>query len=139
MGAKDLSLHLDYIGDLTLICPRIFAEASQTHDVPLNGPPFDRIKFVDLPSPQSRFVALLSLPKLGTVTWKAIRKNAMKFTRDLVAGLIPEGWITAPLARLQRKFVLTNVEIFHGVLTQPKWDGQNEQERRLLSSQIIYA
>jgi glycosyltransferase involved in cell wall biosynthesis len=108
LWAKDLSLHLDYIRELTLICPQIFAEPN-SHDVPLNEPPFDRINFVDLPSPKSRFQAFLSLPELGAKTWKAIHNNAIVHT-GFGGWPIPEGWITVPIARLQRKFVLTNVE-----------------------------
>jgi glycosyltransferase involved in cell wall biosynthesis len=108
LWAKDLSLHLDYIRNLTLICPRIFAEAS-SDDAPLNRAPFDRIKFVDLPNPKNRFEALVSLPELIAPAWKAIRENEIVHT-GFGGWPIPEGWIVVPIARLQRKFVLTNVE-----------------------------
>jgi glycosyltransferase involved in cell wall biosynthesis len=108
LWAKDLALHLDYIKNLTLICPRTHAERS-TQDVSLNEAPFDRITFVDLPEPKSRFQAFMALPELVSTTWAAIKENAIVHT-GFGGWPIAEGWIVVPLARLQRKFVLTNVE-----------------------------
>ena len=55
--AKDLALHLDYLDDLTLVSPVIRTKGRSANPVPLDEPPFDRLKFVDLPFPTSRWSA----------------------------------------------------------------------------------
>ena len=47
--AKDLALHLDYITDLTLVSPAVRVKTRSADTVSLDEPPFDRLKFIDLP------------------------------------------------------------------------------------------
>jgi glycosyltransferase involved in cell wall biosynthesis len=108
LWAKDLALHLDYLTDLTLACPRIFAEPTSV-DVPLNAAPFDRLKFVDLPSPKSHLKALASLPELITKMWNGIRPAAIVHT-GFGTWPISEGWLAVPMGKIQKKFVITYIE-----------------------------
>ena len=59
LWAKDLALHLDYIENLTLACPRVYAD-HLAGDVALVGNPFDRINFVELPRPKNHLDAILT-------------------------------------------------------------------------------
>ena len=68
LWAKDLALHLDYIANLTLGCPREFREPN--FDVSMNKPPFDRIRYIDLPNPRNHVEALLKLPQLIAKMWQ---------------------------------------------------------------------
>ena len=62
LWAKDLELHLEYLADLTLACP-IVKQQPKERETCLNRPPFDRVKFIDLPYPRSYGAALRSLPE----------------------------------------------------------------------------
>jgi glycosyltransferase involved in cell wall biosynthesis len=108
LWAKDLALHTTYILNLTVACPRIFAEPSNT-DVPLNTVPFNRLKFVDLPSPQNHLEAIASLPELFSKMWAAIREVTVVHT-GFGGWPISEGWLAVPMAKIQQKFVITYVE-----------------------------
>jgi glycosyltransferase involved in cell wall biosynthesis len=105
--AKDLALHLDYLTDLTLVSP--LTRKGSANLVPLDGPPFDRLKFIDLPSPASRGEALRTLPRQVLQYWRAIGRG-----RVVHAGFagwpFAQGWLAVPLARFRRRFVLANVE-----------------------------
>jgi glycosyltransferase involved in cell wall biosynthesis len=108
LWAKDLSFHLDYISELTIACPRVFAEAGAS-DVPLNVSPFNRLKFVELPSPQTRLQAISALPMTVAKMWTAARRSKLVHT-GFGGWPIPEGWIAVPIAWLQRRFLIINVE-----------------------------
>ena len=108
LWAKDLALHLDHIENLTLASPRIFALPSDS-DVRLSGDPFDRIKFVDLPQPINHLQALKTLPETIKKMWQAVRCNAIVHT-GFGGWPISEGLLVTPIAILQRKFLVTNVE-----------------------------
>ena len=108
LWAKDLALHLDHIENLTLASPRIFALPSDS-DVRLSGDPFDRIKFVDLPQPINHLQALKTLPEAIKKIWQAVRCNAIVHT-GFGGWPISEGLLVTPIAILQRKFLVTNVE-----------------------------
>jgi glycosyltransferase involved in cell wall biosynthesis len=108
LWAKDLALHLEYLNDLTLACPLIFAEPS-SFDRPLNVAPFDRLKFIDLPNPKNRFEALGSLSELVCKMWKGIRSAEIVHT-GFGGWPISEGWLAVPIGKLQNKFIITIVE-----------------------------
>jgi glycosyltransferase involved in cell wall biosynthesis len=108
LWAKDLSLHLEYLNDLTLACPRIFAEPS-TFDRPLNVPPFNRLKFIDLPSPKSHLEALAKLPELIIKMWNGIRPTTIVHS-GFGGWPISEAWLAVPFGKIQKKFVITVVE-----------------------------
>jgi glycosyltransferase involved in cell wall biosynthesis len=105
--AKDLALHLDYIDDLTLVSPatrRISANL-----VSLDEPPFDRLKFIDLPCPISAWQALKDLPRCVLQDWRAV--SAARIVHTGFAGWpFANAWIAVPLAKIRRKFVVANVE-----------------------------
>jgi len=108
LWTKDLALHLEYLKDLTLACPRIFAEPS-SFDRPLNIAPFDRLKFIDLPSPKNHIEALRSLRELIYKMWRGIESADIVHT-GFGGWPISEGWLAVPIGKLQKKFVITNVE-----------------------------
>jgi glycosyltransferase involved in cell wall biosynthesis len=105
--AKDLALHLDYLDDLTLASPSIRRTSADL--VSLDEPPFDRLKFIDLPWATSKWQALKTLPRHVLQYWRAIGP-----ARIVHAGFggwpIIQAWLAVPLAKLRRKFVLANVE-----------------------------
>jgi glycosyltransferase involved in cell wall biosynthesis len=105
--AKDLALHLNYLDNLTLVSPatrRISADL-----VSLDGPPFNRLKFIDLPWATSKWQALKTLPRHVLQYWRAVGP-----ARIVHAGFggwpIIQAWLAVPLAKLRRKFILANVE-----------------------------
>src|ERR1700685_4205395 len=61
--AKDLALHLDYLTDLILVSPTTYAKNHSPKLISLSEPPFDRLKYIDLPCPTSHWEALRTLPK----------------------------------------------------------------------------
>jgi glycosyltransferase involved in cell wall biosynthesis len=107
--AKDLALHLDYLTDVTLVSPVRKTKTTSANWVSLNEPPFDRLKFIDLPAPTGWGEVVKMMP--GTILryWQAIGR-----ARIVHCGFggwpIADGWLVAPLAKLRRKFVLANVE-----------------------------
>ena len=105
--AKDLALHLDYLDDLTLASPSTPRTSADL--VSLDEPPFDRLKFIDLPWATSRWQALKTLPRHVLQYWRAIGP-----ARIVHAGFggwpIIQAWLVVPLAKLRGKFVLANVE-----------------------------
>jgi glycosyltransferase involved in cell wall biosynthesis len=107
--AKDLALHLDYLDDLTLVSPAIKTEKKSADVVSLEEPPFDRLKFVDLPNPTSRWEALKTLPRQVQQYWRAM--GPARIVHCGFAGWpIIMGWLAVPLARIRGKFILANVE-----------------------------
>ena len=60
--AKDLAFHLDYLSDLTLVSPARKLKETSEDLVPLDQPPFDVLKFIDLPCPEGRWEALEQPP-----------------------------------------------------------------------------
>lgn len=109
--AKDLALHLDYLDDLTLVSPAIRTRTRSADTVSLDEPPFDRLKFIDLPNPVGRWQALKSLPAYVLRFWRAI--GPAHVVHCGYAGWpFVQGWVIVPLARLRgrRKFILANVE-----------------------------
>ena len=47
LWAKDLALHLDYLTNLSLACPCVFAEPTPT-DRSITAAPFDRLSFLSI-------------------------------------------------------------------------------------------
>ena len=121
LWAKDLALHLEYLTDLTLACPRLFAEPASS-DRPLNVAPFDRVKFIELPASNGYLAALSNLPELISKMWAGIRSS-----RIVHAGFggwpVSEGWFAIPMGKLQGKFVISNVEssFWRVSTTDAKW------------------
>jgi glycosyltransferase involved in cell wall biosynthesis len=107
--AKDLALHLDYLTDLTVVSPATKTTRHSPKLISLNQPPFDRLKYIDLPSPTSRWEALKTLPRHVLQYWRAIGRG-----RIVHAGFagwpINGGLLAIPLAKARGKFVLANVE-----------------------------
>ena len=108
LWAKDLALHLDYLSNVTLACPRIFAKPTE-QDVPLNVAPFDRLQFIDLPAPRNHWDAIILFPELLWKMWRGIRKANIVHT-GFGGWPISEGWLAVPMGKLQGKFVITYVE-----------------------------
>ena len=107
--AKDLALHLDYLTDLTLVSPAIRVKTRSADTVSLDEPPFDRLKFIDLPYPTNKWQALTTLPELLLRYWQAI--GPARVVHSGFAGWpIMQAWIAVPLAKLRGKFTLGNVE-----------------------------
>lgn len=108
LWAKDLALHLEYLTDLTLACPRVFAEPAAT-DRSLDVPPFDKLKFIDLPSSKNHLAAVASLPELAVKMWFGVKASSI-----VHAGFggwpVSEGWLAIPIGRMQHKFVISYVE-----------------------------
>lgn len=117
LWAKDLALHLDYISDLTLASPTR-RRNPEGEAFSLAQPPFDRLKFVDLPLPRNRLEAIRTLPRLLSQVWRAVGQAQIAHT-GFGVWPIREGWVVVPIARLRRKFVLTNVESSFWRTTDP--------------------
>jgi glycosyltransferase involved in cell wall biosynthesis len=107
--AKDLALHLDYLTDLTLVSPATRIKSRSSKLISLNEPPFDRLKYIDLPCPASSWEALATLPNQVLQYWRAIGRG-----RIVHAGFagwpINQGLLAIPLAKIRGRFILTNVE-----------------------------
>jgi glycosyltransferase involved in cell wall biosynthesis len=107
LWAKDLALHLEYLDDLTLACPTRPIRTANL--VLLEGPPFDRLKFVDLPCPTSSWHAVKTFPKQVLQYWRAI--GPARIVHVGFGGWpIIQAWLAVPIAKLRGKFVLANVE-----------------------------
>src|ERR1700688_279137 len=103
LWAKDLALHLDYIENLTLACPRVYADHLAA-DVALVGEPFDRINFVELPRPKNHLDAILTLPETIKKIWSAVGANVITHT-GFGGWPISEGLLAVPVARIRGKFL----------------------------------
>jgi glycosyltransferase involved in cell wall biosynthesis len=121
LWAKDLALHLEYLNDLTLASPRVFAEPLDD-DCPLDTKPFHRLKFIDLPSPKNHLEAIASFPELALKMWNGI-KPATIVHSGFGGWPISEGWLAIPFGKLQRKFVISYVESSFWRVSNPgaKW------------------
>jgi glycosyltransferase involved in cell wall biosynthesis len=107
LWAKDLALHLDYLDDLTLVSPATRIRTANL--VSLDEPPFDRLKFVDLPCPASIWQAVKTLPRQVMQYWRAI--GPARIVHVGFGGWpIIQAWLAVPIAKLRGKFVLANVE-----------------------------
>ena len=108
LWAKDLSLHTMYIEQLTIACPRIDRDPPASF-VSWESLPLDRVHVVDLPELPSLWAAIIWLPVLVLRLWSAIGRATI--VHSGIAGWpIPDGWLTIPLARLRRKFVIVVVK-----------------------------
>jgi glycosyltransferase involved in cell wall biosynthesis len=119
--AKDLALHLDYITDLTLVSPAIRTKNCSSTLISLNQAPFDRLKYIDLPCPTSKWGALKTLPNHLLQYWRAVEQG-----RIVHAGFagwpINQGLLAIPLAKIRGRFILTNVESsFWRASTSASW------------------
>lgn len=108
LWAKDLELHLEYLDDLTLASPAV-QEQPRERDVCLNQPPFDRLKYIDLPYPRSYGAVLWGLPGLVRKLWSGAR-NASIVHSGFGGWPIAEGLLLTPIGKLQKKLVVTNME-----------------------------
>jgi glycosyltransferase involved in cell wall biosynthesis len=108
LWAKDLALHLDYLADVTLASPCARREPGQ-RDVPLDLPPFDQLKFVDLPYCKSYGEALRTFPRYLSCLWCGARGAAIVHS-GFGGWPLTTGWFIAPIGRIQKKCVIVNVE-----------------------------
>jgi hypothetical protein len=108
LWAKDLALHLDYLADLTVACPAL-ERAPGAQDVCVSDPPFDRIKFVDLPLPRGYVQAVRTFPRYLQRLWSATRRASI-VQSGFSGWPVAAGWVLAPMGKFQKKFVITNVE-----------------------------
>lgn len=108
LWAKDLLLHLAYLDDLTLACPVIQKEPGET-DVSLNQPPFDRLKFIDLPYPRTHLAAAGAFFEYIIKLWRATKRATIVHS-GFGGWPFAEGWILTPIGKLQKKLVVTNLE-----------------------------
>jgi glycosyltransferase involved in cell wall biosynthesis len=108
LWAKDLAMHAAYIEHFTLASPRIDAKPPASF-VSWELSPLKNVRVVDLPEFQSIRAAVRGLPGLAASLWAAIGRADIVHCH--VAGWpIPDGWITIPMARLRRRFVIVVVE-----------------------------
>jgi glycosyltransferase involved in cell wall biosynthesis len=108
LWVKDLAYHLEYIEDLTLACPVTYGLPGDVATPPV-GPSFNRIRLVPLPAPAGRLGALFALPRAVATVWLAVGKAQIVHAGFGGWPLNP-GWIACPIAKLRRKFLLTNIE-----------------------------
>jgi glycosyltransferase involved in cell wall biosynthesis len=108
LWTKDLALHLDYIENLSLACAVSYGPPSP-EKAPLPPEVFDRLTLVPLPAPRGRISGWLAWPKTVATAWRAIGKTRVVHT-GFGGWPINLGWIACPIAKLRRKFLLTNVE-----------------------------
>ncbi len=108
LWVKDLAFHLEYIEDLRLACPVNYGPPGDAA-TPLVGPPFNRMGLVPLPAPRGRLGALLALPRAVATVWRAVGK-AQIVHAGFGGWPLKPAWIACPIAKLRRKFLLTNVE-----------------------------
>lgn len=108
LWAKDLELHLDYLEDLTLACPVVRNEPG-VRDICLNQPPFDRLRFIDLPYPRSHLGAIWSLGDVVFKLWNGTRDAAIVHS-GFGGWPFAEGWILTPIGKFQKRLVVTNLE-----------------------------
>ena len=107
--AKDLAFHLDYLSDLTLVSPARKLKETSEDLVPLDQPPFDVLKFIDLPCPEGRWEALKTLPRQVIQYWRAV--GGARIVHCGLAGWpIIMGWIALPLAKWRGRYAIGNVE-----------------------------
>ena len=99
--AKDLALHLDYLADLTIVCPSL-ERAPGAHDVCVSDPPFDRIKFVDLPFPRSYAEAVWTFPRYLARLWSATRRASI-VQSGFGGWPVAAGWFLAPMGKFQKQ------------------------------------
>jgi glycosyltransferase involved in cell wall biosynthesis len=107
--AKDLALHLDYLTDLTLASPFRKTKTCSPKSVSLNEPPFDRLKYIDLPAPLGWWEALTTMPATFVLYWQAVSRGRIVHC-GFAGWPIADGWLAIPLAKMRRKFILANVE-----------------------------
>ncbi len=122
--AKDLALHLDYITDLTLVSPARRVETRSPTMVSLNEPPFDRIKYIDLPFPVGWWQAIRTMPLQVQTFWRAM--SGASIVHCGYAGWpFVHATLAVPMARLRGKFVLANVESsFWRATAGSRWIGR---------------
>jgi hypothetical protein len=98
--ARDLALHLAYLRDLTLVSPAVKTKGRSADFVSLNEPPFDRLKFVDLPWPTTKWQALNTMPRHILQYWRAVGR-----VRIVHCGFggwpIVAGWVAIPFAKFR--------------------------------------
>lgn len=107
--AKDLILHLDYLTDLTLVSPAIRTIRHSPNLISLNEPPFDRLKYIDLPCPTSHWEALKTLPTHILQYWRAVDQGRIVHT-GFGGWPLNGGLLAVPFAKIRGRFIVANVE-----------------------------
>jgi glycosyltransferase involved in cell wall biosynthesis len=108
LWAKDLAAHTAYIKNLTVACPCIHA-CPDSSDASLDVEPFNTIKFVELPLPRNHWEAVKLLPETARKMWEAVSANTIIHT-GFGSWPISEGLFATPMAKIQKKFLITYVE-----------------------------
>ncbi|MGC8643822.1 MAG: glycosyltransferase family 4 protein [Isosphaeraceae bacterium] len=108
LWVKDLTLHLEYIENLSVACAVAHGQPSGDK-VPIPLAVVDRITIVPLPAPHGRLSGWLAWPRTVVASWRAIGKARIVHT-GFGAWPINLGWIACPIAKLRGRFLLTNVE-----------------------------
>ncbi len=107
---KDLVEHLSQIRDLTLAAPLIREVPTDRKLILIDPTTFEgTLRHVDLPPCGSMLRTLANLPRLSAQLWKAIGRADIVHA-NAGGWPISFGWIAIPMAKLRRKFTLTNVE-----------------------------
>ena len=105
---RDLSAHLDYIENLTVLAPCESYEG-QPDLVRFAAPEERRLDFAALPSPVSFGRALASLPRSAAIAFRAVRRSDI--VHSGVAGWpIPPGLLVNPIAAILRRPLIVVVE-----------------------------
>jgi glycosyltransferase involved in cell wall biosynthesis len=108
MWAKDLAMHTTYIEHLTLAAPRFDANPPASF-IPWDSCPLRNIQIVDLPPFPNIWATVTRFPVFVVRLWKAVAQADV--VHGHVAGWpMPDGWLTVPLARMRRRFVIIVVE-----------------------------
>lgn len=102
---RDVMEHLTYIKRLLLVAPRL-PKGDRPGLIRLQPPPGAELEFEQLPHYQSMAEALLKIPRLLLVMWRATSKAQIVHS-GIVGWPFPAGWIANPLALVRgRKLVL---------------------------------
>ena len=106
---RDLSAHMTYLSDLTVLSARAPMPESTSGLTPIRGSPCEAVRFVELPSARSVAHGVSLLPRTFAVALKAVRQADV--VHSGVAGWpIPPGLIVNPLAVLLRRRLVIVVE-----------------------------
>jgi glycosyltransferase involved in cell wall biosynthesis len=108
LWAKDLELHLHYLRDLTIVSPCLRRQP-ESNNVCLSEPPFDRVKFIDLPFPRTYWQSIRTFPRYAHCLWHGAKQSAIVHS-GFGGWPVAAGWFLAPLGKFHQKFVITNVE-----------------------------
>jgi len=124
LWAIDARAHLNHIQRLSIACPFVPIHEHQAQLMAVESDPLLRqITFVELPWTASRLRAILQLPSMCSSLWRAIRANDIVHM-GIAGWPYPLGWLGWPIAKLQSKATIVNVE-------SAPWRSDSESPSRL--------